>query len=110
MRLDFFPLYSETHFQPPDEFSMAGYRSTQFITNMGYLLLGPLAVCLTLMILGLMKDAVTPKSWHQRNCCKPAFSMFLRVLLLTMLEVCICAGLELRGRFEFGEARESLLA
>ena len=36
--------------------------------------------------------------------------MVLRVFLLIMLEFCICAGLELRGRFEFGEARESILA
>ena len=77
---------------------------------MGYLLLGPLVVCLTLWILGLFKDMVTPKAWRNRSCCAPAFSMCLRVLLLTLLEICICAGLELRGRFDFEEARESKIS
>lgn len=86
---------------------MAGYQSTQFITNMGYLQLSPLAVCISLWILGIVKDVVTPKKWRNRSCCMPAFSMCLRALLLTLLEICICAGLELRGRFDFGEARES---
>jgi len=77
---------------------------------MGYLLLGPLAVCIALWILGIVKDVVTPKRWRNRSCCMPAFSMCLRVLLLTLLEICICAGLEIRGRFDFGEARESKIS
>jgi len=77
---------------------------------MGYLLLGPFAVCLTFWILGLVKDVLTPKAWRNRSCCMPAFSMCLRALLLTLLEICICAGLELRGRFDFGEARDSKLS
>ena len=77
---------------------------------MGYLLLGPLAVCLTFWILGLVKDVLTPKAWRIRSCCMPAFSMCLRALLLSLLEICICAGLELRGRFDFGEARDSKLS
>ena len=77
---------------------------------MGYLLLGPLAVCLTFWILGLVKDVLTPKAWRNRSCCMPAFSMCLRALLLSLLEICICAGLELRGRFDFGEARDSKLS
>ena len=110
LRLDFLPLDSESHVPPPDEFLVAGYQSTQFVTNMGYLLLAPLALCLTLWILGLVKDIVTPKAWRDRSCCKPALNMFLRVLILTLLEVCICAGLELRGRFDLDESRESGLA
>jgi len=74
---------------------------------MGYLLLGLLTVSLIMWILGLAKDALTPKIWRNRNCCMPAFSMCLRVLLLTLLEICICVGLELKGRFDFGEVRES---
>ena len=77
---------------------------------MGYLLLGPLAICLTLWILGLAIDALTPAKWRNRSYCKPAFSMCLRVLLITLLEICICIGLELRGRFEFEEARESKIS
>ena len=77
---------------------------------MGYLLLSPLAGCLALWIIGLIKDVLTPKARRNRSCSMPAFSMCLRALLVTLLEICICAGLELRGCFDLGEVRESKLS
>ena len=110
LRLDFLPLDSENHLKPSEEVFLAGYLSTQFVTNMGYLLLGLLAVSLTLLLLGLTNDTLTPRSWRNRSCCKPALSMSIRALLIIMLEICICIGFEFRGLYDSGNIPQSKLA
>ena len=106
LRLDLMPLDSDEDVRPGEKFVLVGYQSTSFLTNMSYLLLGPLALTIALWVLALLKDMVTPRrsqettqSCCRRSWCQPMMNIFLRVLILLLLEVSICAVLDIKARF-----------
>ena len=67
LRLDFLSLidaesYHHGNSVPPDDLFVAGYQSTQFLTNLGPLLTAIVFIPALLSVLGFIKNCLTPRS------------------------------------------------
>jgi len=100
--------------EPSPAFLMAGYQSARFNSNMSISLKFMLVAPLVLLVLALLKDVVTWKCRRkdERHClraswARPLWNLYLRVVFLLLLEIAICASLELKATLLDGHGYES---
>lgn len=98
LRLDFVPLIDAgSHCVPPDDFFVAGYKSTRFLTNFGIFMTVIVFVPALMLVLGLVKDALIPKSWQCNKTGTSMLNFVISVVVAVSLELCICSSLAIYG-------------
>ena len=113
LRIDFYSLSTEGQLSPTGSFVEAGYTSTLFVTNMGIPLLAIAACPVALWICTLFIDLWCTQNRANRpekvtKCCRKSWckimvNVTLRILFVLLLEISICAMLEIHGRFIQGD-------